>query len=363
MAGNTFRAASGTGLEYNALLTSTREKWHKNGVPQDAIFEAIPTLDALRSKGSFKTEADGGEVIRVSVIKEQNSNGKSYAGYEPANLTPQDEFTIGYDQWRQYSWTTPISGIELFKNSGSQKIFDLLQEKEKVTYKSATEDINKDIWALTAIVASGAGATGNSGKNINSIPLLVQKDPTDGEDVHGIDQSAEAWWRNRAINGDGMTTAQLFIAKMRNAVNTANRGRGGGMADLIIFDQVSFEMFEDALDTKTRYMQTKTASPGFEKIHYKGCECIWDVYVPDTNAETDGGPSTTLTNGSVYVLNSNCLKFYCGKGKDFMPTPFVDGYYNGQDAKVSMTMLYAQLITDSRRNQAVIYDLPSSFTP
>ena len=356
MALNTSRTIS-----YNAQLTSTREKWHKNGIPQDAIFEAIPTLEALRSKGSFKTDADGGEVIRVNVIKEQNSNGKSYAGYEPADLSPQDEFTIGYDQWRQYSWTTPISGIEVFKNGGAQKIFDLLKEKEMVTYKSATQDLNKDLWAVTAIAAAGDGSTGNSGKDINSIPLLVQLDPTDGEDVHGIDQSAEAYWRNRVVSG-AITTYSDYIGKIRNAVNTANRGRGGGKADLMVMDQVSYELFEEALDDKVRYMATDKATPGFEKIHYKGIDCVWDVYVPDANAETDGGPSTTLTKGSIYVLNSNCLKFYCGKGHDFTSTPFVDGTYNGQDAKTSMTMLYAQLMTDSRRNQAVIHNIPTSLT-
>jgi len=353
MAANTSRT-----LSYNALLTSAREKYHKNGVPQDSIFEAIPTLEALRGKGSFKTEADGGEVIRVNVIKEQNSNGKSYSGYEPANLTPQDEFTIGYDQWRQYSWTTPISGIEIFKNGGAQKIFDLLAQKESVTYMSATEDLNRDIWDVANI---SGNAMGNGGKNINSIPLLVDATPATGI-VHGIDASTETYWQNRAIDGSGMTTVTAFLDKLRSAINTANRGRGGGMVDLMVFDQVSYEMFESALDTKTRYMSTDKASPGFEKIVYKGVECIWDVYVPDSDAGTNGGPDVSLTSGSIYGLNSKVTKFYCGKGKDFSPTPFVDGWYNGQDSKVSMTLLYAQLICDSRRNNVVIEDVAPAFS-
>ena len=69
----------------------------------------------------------------------------------------------------------------------------------------------------------------------------------------------------------------------------------------------------------------------------------------------------TLTNGSIYVLNSKCLKWYTGKGYDFSPTPFVDGFYNGQDAKVSLTLLYAQLISDSRRNLGVMYQIPTAF--
>lgn len=347
-------------MSFNALLTSTREKYHKNGVPQDAVFEAIPTLQALRAKGSFKTQADGGEVIRINIINEKNSNGKAYAGYEPANLTPQDEFTVAYDQWRQYSWTTPISGIEIFKNGGGQRIFPLLEQKEKVTYMSATEDINQDLWDVANLTT--AGVTGSNGKQINSIPLLVQQDPTDGQDVHGIDQSAESYFQNRTVDGSGMTTKDLFLAKLRHGINTANRGRGGGMLDLMIFDQVSYEQFEDALADRIRYMSVDKASPGFEKINYKGVECLWDVYVPDANAGTNGGPDVTLTNGSIYGLNSKCMKFYVGKGKDFSPTPFVDGTYQGQDAKLSMTLLYSQLVADSRRNQVVFYGVPTAWS-
>ena len=207
---------------------------------------------------------------------------------------------------------------------------------------------------------------GNSGKNINSIPLLIQSIPGNTSVVHGIEQAGETYWRNRAIDADsggaGTMTEKAYLNLIRNAVNTCNRGRGGGMVDLMAFDQVSYELFEQALDDKVRYMSTDKASPGFEKISYKGVDCFWDVYVPDADAGANGGPDVGLTSGSIYMLNSKVMKFYCGKGKDFSPTPFVDGFYNGQDAKVSMTLLYAQLIADSRRNLGVIEDVPAAFS-
>ena len=105
-------------------------------------------------------------------------------------------------------------------------------------------------------------------------------------------------------------------------------------------------------------MSTDAASPGFNKVDFGGVECIWDVYVPDPETPGNGGPDVTLAKGAIYALNSKCTKFYVGKGKDFAPTPFVDGYYNGQDAKVSLTLLYAQLVCDSLRNNAVLYNVP-----
>lgn len=351
-------------MSYNALLTSTREKYHKNGVPQDAIFNAITTLEALRRKKSFRTDADGGEVIRINLIEQANTNGKSYAGYESANTTPQDEFTIAYEEWRQYSWTTPISGIEVFKNGGG-KIFDLLAQKEEVTYLSATQDINRDIWDI-ANVSTSAGTAGNGGKNINSIPMLAVKAPGTSNKLHNITTAtgSNTWWANRAFDCDasdaGTITVQAYLQKIRNAVNTCNRGRSAGKADLLVFDQISYELLESALDTKVQYMSTDSATAGFQSINWKGCECVWDIYVPDINAGSNGGPDTTLTSGSIFILNSKAMKLYVGKGHDFAPTPFVDGTYNGQDAKLSMTLLYAQIVTDSRRNLGVIYDVPTA---
>jgi hypothetical protein len=327
------------------------------GIPQDAIFNAIPTLEALRGKGAFKMKTAGGEVIAFNVIKDENPNGSAYAGYEQANNAPSDEFTRGFDHWRQYSWMTTISGIEEFKNSGKEKIFDLLAEKSAVTYMTATENLNKDLWNITDSVTTGV--TGTSGKQINSIPLLVSKDAaTANFNVHGINASTSPYWRNRVKAATGMTTDRLFVSGIQNALNTANRGRGGGKVDILVFDQISHELFVQSLREKVRYMSTDSASPGFNKVNYGGVECIWDVYVPDATTPGDGGPDVTLTKGSIYGLNSKCMKLYCGSGKDFTSTPFVDGTYAAQDAKQSMMLFYGQLIADSRRNQIVIHNVP-----
>ncbi len=361
----TYRVASGTGLQYGALLTSTREKLHKAGVPQDAIFEAIPTLNAMRNKGGFKDTNGGGEVIRINILMEKNALGKSYNGLEAATMGTFDPFTIAYDRWATYEWPTVISGPDIFKNGGGSKIFDLQAQLEEVTYMSAAEDINRDIWDIANITTS-AGTTGNSGKSINSIPLLIVKVPTTSNVCHGITTatSANTWWQNRAADCDsgdaGTITYALYQQKIRNLVNTANRGRSAGKVDLLVFDQVSYELLEAGLDTKVQYMSTDSASPGFKNINFKGCECIWDPYVPDANAGSNGGPDVTLTSGSMYALSSSAMTFHVGK--DFEPTPYMKGTYNGQDGMASLTLFYGQLTTHARRNLAVLYDIPTAMT-
>jgi hypothetical protein len=105
-----------------------------------------------------------------------------------------------------------------------------------------------------------------------------------------------------------------------------------------------------------RYTSDK-ASAGFDTINHKGCDIMWDVYVPNvkTTAE-NGGPAVTLTKGSGYVLNSKAIHLYMGK--DFEPTPFMEGTYNGQDGMASLTIFIGQLVVSSRRNLGCFFDIP-----
>jgi hypothetical protein len=74
----------------------------------------------------------------------------------------------------------------------------------------------------------------------------------------------------------------------------------------------------------------------------------------------NGGPDVTLTFGSLFVLNSKAMTFHVGK--DFEPTPFMDGTYGGQDGMASLTLFYGQLTASSRRNLGLMYDIPLSLT-
>jgi hypothetical protein len=352
-------------LQYGQVLSSTREALHAGGVPQDAVFNAIPTIEALRRKGSVKDT--GGEVIRINIINEKNNTGKNYSGHEAANLTPQDPYTIAYESWKQKSWSNTISGIDKSKNSGSQKIFDLMKQNEEVLYMSATEDVNADIWEIAGLVLA-TGVTADGGKAINSIPKLIKIAPDTANIVHGISggtvaNSAEPFWRNKATSLSGITTSKQYLDKLRTLVNNCNRTRGMGTSDLMVFDQVSYELLESALDTKVQYMDTNSASVGFKSINWKGVECIWDSYVPCANGKANGSPDgPALDSGTVYVLNSKAMAFHVLDGHDFKPTPFVPGTAQGQDNLISLTLLYAQLVATSRRNLGVGYAIPTSLT-
>lgn len=339
----------------NALLTTTSKNYHKAGVITDNIFNSNALFHALHDKGEgIRMEDVGGDHIKVGLMYEGNGNVKAYAGTEVLDDTMQDGMTAAYYAWKQYSGANVLDGISKFKNSGKAKIVSLWREKTKQTLGQFGELMNQHL--LDVANLSAAGATGGSGKWINSIPLLVQKDPTDGQDVGGVDQSAETWWRNKYQDSatESTATTQQLYTEMLNLYNTCGRG-GGGSPDILLADQVTFQKYVIHMDNKIRYEHTDTASAGFENVRFLGAKMFWDVYVPDANAGTNGGPTTTLTDGTIYMLNSKHLSLYVGKGFDFAPQGVRQA--ERQDIIREYFLFYGQLVTDARRKHGVLFDI------
>jgi len=207
--------------------------------------------------------------------------------------------------------------------------------------------------------ASGATAatTGNSGKNIISIPMTVTKA---GTESLGSIAASQSYWTNQTADGVA-TTGILLKKKMSNMYNSCGRG-SGGFPDLLLGDQVIWEVYEQSMQQQIRYSSSDLATAGFDSIKYKGADFIWDVYVPDMELPSEGVAvkGSALTAGSIFFLNSNSLKFYCGKGFDFKPLPFERNA--DQDASVSLTLLYAQLVCDNRRKQGLLWDTSTAVT-
>lgn len=355
-------------VTYDHLLTTTADKIHKSGAVQDAISNSNPTFKELMEKGKIKKKTVGGDLIRVGLMYEQGGVA-SYSGYDTIDVAPEDGITTAFVPWSQYAGAISISGIQKFKNMGKEQIADLL--KEKVVQKTAgwAEKLNADLWD-TANLAGSHPFTGNSGKNIISIPLYIQglgatsgggaSSADDDFDIGLIDQSAETWWMNKAIDGVGATSAALLKATMSNAMNQCSQGPGGS-PDLLMFNQKGYELYEVSMQDQIRYSFTDKASAGFESLAFKGAKVMWDGYVPDAELGANGAlTGGAETNSSLYLINTNTMSLYVGKDHDFKPRGFqtpVD-----QDASTSLYLAYVQLVCDNRRKNGVIFDIPLAFS-
>jgi hypothetical protein len=359
-------AAPARTYTWDHVLSTTADKIHKSGAIQDAISNSNPTFKELMEKGKIKKKVVGGDQIAVNLMYEQNSTIDSYSGYDQIDVSPQDGITRAYVPWAQYAGAVSISGIQKFKNMGKEQIADLLKEKIRQTTAGWSERLNKDLWEGDSDNFTASHPfTGNSGKNIISIPLYIQAlsaaTAAHDYDIGGIDQSTYTWWKNQIVDGVGATTDILLKQKMSNAYNLCSQGPGGS-PNLIMMDQVTYEVYEMSMQNQIRYSYTDKASAGFESLHFKGAKVMWDGYVPDYELGTNGVLATgsALTNGSIVFINTDTMSLYVGKDHDWKPRGFMTPV--DQDASTSLYLCYLQLVCDNRRKNGAIFDVPTSVT-
>ena len=356
-------AATSKTEQINALLTTTSKNYYKASLVQDNIFQSNPLYACLHGKeDGIRKEDVGGDEIKINVMYEDNGNFGWYRDYDLLDDTPQDGMTAGYARWSQASVANVISGIQKYQNSGPSKLVSLWKEKYKQSMYTAEEESNKSFLDVANITVA-TETTASSGKAINGLPLLIQVDPTAAGTLHGINQANEAWWRNRTVDFGATDTTQALYAKMLSLYNDCGKA-GGGNPDIGVTDQITYENYVQHLDKKVRYTTQDTTGskvgPGFEGVMFLGAKLFWDVYMPDMANATNGADGTTLTEGSLFWINSKFMSLCVGKGFDFAPQGVKTA--ERQDAVREYLLFYGQLVTNNRRKHGVLHGIEPVLT-
>ncbi len=356
-------APSTNTVYYDALLSTTLDAWVGSGSMFDAIFKDSAWLSLLRLNGAVEKQ-DGGERIRVPLMYGKNDTIKSYSGYDVLDTTPQDGITTAFYEWRELGGTISISRKEERQNSGEAAKIGLLTSKIKQATMSMTEALNSQL--VLGTVSGSTFVPGNDAKDLNPLGYFLRKavatDPTSGGNVGNL-ASSNTWWRAKsAAFGGGsesggvsvptITTYAGIIVGLRRLYNYCSQGSGGS-PDIALFDQLSYEVYENALDTKVRYTNTKLADMGFDNIKLRGATCIWDEIVPDVENGT-----AAITKGTVFFINSKFYKLIIDSQTDIVTTPFVSP--ENQTAKVAKILFMGNAIVSNLRKHGVGYEIDTS---
>jgi hypothetical protein len=360
--GNTSAPSTNT-VYYDALLTTTLDAYVGGGTMFDQIFKDSAFLAALRQKDAVQMQ-NGGERIRAPLMYGDNSTVKSYSGYDLLDTTPQDGMTTAFYEWREIGGTISISRKEERQNSGEAAIIGLLQSKIKQAEMTMRETLNSQLLAGT--VSSSTFVPGNDAKDLNPLFYFLRKDntanPSTGGNVGNISASSNSWWRHHTAVADSgstdtgndfalnVSTYKGLVVALRRLYNHCSRGSGGS-PNLGVADQVSFETYENALDDKVRYTDTKLGDMGFENIKLRGATIIWDEVVPglDTGDAADGG----IASGNVALLNTNFYKLIIDSQTDVVTTPFVEP--ENQTAKTAKILFMGNAAVSNLRKHGVLY--------
>lgn len=300
------------GPDYVAnLLASTNSKRPKKDA-QDAVFNKIPTLEYLNSKG--KVMLDGGASIIVPLEVASNDNAGFYAGYDPLPITPTEHLTAAQYTWKQAQSPVTISGREAdIQNRGESAMINLVSSKQRNTEKSLKNVINQKLHSAS-----------NASKEITSLRTLIDATSTIGD----INSTNNSYWQSLVTTGG--VFASTGVANWRTHVNTLKLR--GGNPDMAITTQTIHEAYEATMTPQIRYTSLDKGDTRFKDIEFGSTMIRFD---------------DQCQSGVTYFLDSDILSLYVHENRNFTYNEFVRP--PDQDAKVSQYLVALELGTSNRR--------------
>ena len=309
-------------INIGEIVTTTLR--NRSGKLADNITNNNTLFNRLDMKGNVRT-ADGGREIVEELEYAENGTVGWYSGYEVLDTTPQDVFDAATFDWKQLAGTVTISGLEEIKNSGKERIINLIRSRISNLEKSLKNS------AATAIYADG---TGSSGKTLGGLQLLVQDDPTSSSTVGGINQSTYSFWQNQ-YSAAAATSAGNIGTRMNSMWLSCVRGTD--KPDLIPCGSGMYTDFEASLQQYQRFTDSKMAEQGFEALKYKTADVVYDDQCATTR---------------MYFLNTDYIFLRPHAQRQFVPLP--ERQSINQDAIVTPVVWAGNLTCSNRSLQGVV---------
>lgn len=293
-------------------------------------------LSRLNERGNIKS-VGGGDVILQELSFADNSTVKNYSGYEELDISPSEVFSAASFDWKQKAVAVAISGLEQLKNSGKERMIDLLEARIANAEASMENSVATDLYS---------DGTGDGGKQIGGLQLLIADTPTNT--VGGIDRNTAigAFWRNISFDattdGSAAATSSNIQGYMNNVYSQLVRGRD--RPDLIVADNNYYGLFWASLQTIQRVTSDKMATAGFTSLKFV-----------DADVVLDGGVGGGCPVNHMYFLNTKYIHFRPHRDRNFVPLGG-ERFAVNQDAIVKLIVWAGNMTLSNGRLQGVLKD-------
>jgi hypothetical protein len=256
-------------------LNATTNKFYWPSVVSQVV-TSTPFLTRLIKRK--KTRGDGTK-FRWSVVHMLNS-GQWYSGYELLDVTPIDQIAEAELDWVNHHIPLSISGDEIDKNQGEERIHDLLAEKMKLAKQAATYYLGSGIW-------TGTSAT----KKPTGIYTAVAETPTSGtyaNIVRGTDDTGSGdftdWWQNQYHDG---SNAAPTLADMEIVFNNCERGEY--QPTIIVTSRQGYAKYWQIAQPYQRIPHDDVSALGFKSLTFNGIPVVKDdqCYRDSTNSASN----------------------------------------------------------------------------
>lgn len=294
-----------------------------NVTDNTALFFRLKQRDKIRT-------VSGGETILQELEYAENSTYKRYSGYEVLNISPSDVITSAEFQWKQVAVAVSISGLEQLKNSGKERMIDLLEARIANAEKTMVNNVSADIYS---------DGTADGGKQIGGLQSLVATSPSTGT-VGGINRANFAFWRNQTNTGTLASIDADILGDMRDSWVLTVRNRD--KADLIVGDNVTYVAFWGALQANQRFTNEELATAGFNNIKFNTADVV-----------LDGGVGGDAPTNTMFFLNTNFIHWRPHADRNMVPLD-PDRFATNQDAMVKLIGLAANMTLSNAELQSVL---------
>lgn len=253
---------------------------HIGGKPADNIFTSRGLFYYLGDKG-FKESTDGGRLIEFSLMYAENTTFRSYAEVEDLDITRIDVFDCSRFDWKINAGTVVFSKLEQARASGSNQKFDLSAEKLENGKDSHIAAMNRQMWS---------DGTGNGGKDIGGVQLLIAIAPTTGT-VGGVNRATWSFFRNRQNSGAKTSSPYDNLrSAMRTTYNQCSDGGVENTPTACGMDRATLEGYTSLLVANERYAKDgsndRGGDAGFDNnaLNFMGAKCFFDEDAPSGEA-------------------------------------------------------------------------------
>ena len=284
-----------------------------------------PLCARLLQKGNVKPAAGGREIVQELEYAENGTAGW-YSGYEVLDITPGDVFDAATYDWKQLAGNVTISGLEEIKNSGKERVINLLASRIKNLEKTLKNSL------AVAVFADGTTDT----KSLGGLQQLVIDDPTASASVGGINQATYSFWQNQTSGDATLTTSAHMDTELNEMYLKCIRGTDS--PDFIVSDAILYNFWEGGLQQFQRFQDASVADMGFESLKYKGADFFYDANCPSSTA---------------YMLNTDYLFLRPHTDRQFKP--LLERQSINQDACVTPIVWAGNMTCSNRSLQGVIF--------
>lgn len=318
-------------VNFDNLLTTTLES--RTGELADNVTKNNALLKRLKERGNIRPISGGSKIVEE--LEYGESNSVWYSGYDTIATTNPQLFTAAAYEMKLLAAPVGCSGEELLKNSGRERVIDLMEAKVKNAEKTLMNQMSIGIYS---------DGTGSSGKQLTGLKALVADNPTSGT-VGGINRatSGNEFWQNFAKSYNTALTTSTIYDAMNEAYLSCSRGTD--KPDLIVADDTLYSLYEGSLVPQQRFTNASLADAGFQNLKFKGADVIYD-----------GGLGGYCPAGHMYFLNTEYLKLRPHRDRNFKLIGDRERVAINQDAIYRIIGWAGNLTMSNAKLQGVIVD-------